>query len=138
MPLIPNPNVPRPTSLTPARMAELLADIQDVLWRETRPDPDDVRNYLDYWNPHKEWGADELEEIAKLLEELRPAELMVYEVWSEDFRYSREQADTDDVVTPSGERGFLLGLPIEDAVTEDEWPDERWTLTTPTPNPEQS
>lgn len=47
-----------------------------------------------------------------------------------------EDERPEEVVTPtaSGERGVLLGLPIEDAVGPDDddddedWPDERWTL----------
>jgi hypothetical protein len=112
MPLIPNPRMPRPDRLQPQDAAALLAEIQEVLWKQARVNPDDRRDYLDYWNPHKEWDADDVEEIARLLTEagLCPPEDMPFQVWSEDV----------STPAPSGERGYLLGLPIEDAVTCDE------------------
>jgi hypothetical protein len=86
MPLVPNPRMPRPDHLPPQDLAELLAAIQEVLWKQSRANPDDRRDYLDYWNPHKEWDDDELEEIALLLTDagLSPPEDMPCEVWPED------------------------------------------------------
>lgn len=86
MPLVPNPRMPRPESMPPQDLAALLADIQEILWKQSRVNPDDRRDYLDYWNPHKEADGDELEEIARLLTEagLSPTEDMPFQVWSED------------------------------------------------------
>jgi hypothetical protein len=60
-----------PRALTHAQLAEIVADVQVILWQESRPLPDDPRQYGEYWNPGKEWEAETVEEIADVLDFLR-------------------------------------------------------------------
>src|SRR5439155_15755402 len=47
-----------PRALTHAELAAIVADVQAILWRESRLLPDDPRQYGDYWNPAKEGEAE--------------------------------------------------------------------------------
>ena len=42
-----------------AQLAEMVADVQAILWQESRMLPDDPRQYGEYWNPrasaHQTW-----------------------------------------------------------------------------------
>src|SRR5438128_10344698 len=50
-----------PRALTHAQLAEIVADVQAILWQESRMLPDDPRQYGDYWNPGKEDDGEGLE-----------------------------------------------------------------------------
>jgi len=52
-----------PTSLPPADLARIIADIQAFLWLDVD------RNAESFWNPEKEWDFDTVENIAGLLSE---------------------------------------------------------------------
>jgi len=60
-----------PRALTHAQLAAIVADVQAILWQESRPIPDFPREYGDYWSPAKEWEAETVEEIADVLEAAR-------------------------------------------------------------------
>ena len=47
-----------PRTLTHAQLAAIVADVQAILWKESRMLPDFAREYGDYWNPAKEWDAE--------------------------------------------------------------------------------
>jgi hypothetical protein len=53
--------------LTHAQLAEIVVDVQSILWRESGMLPDDARQYGDYWNPGKEDDGEGLEQIADIL-----------------------------------------------------------------------
>ena len=53
-----------PRTLTHAQLADLVADVQAILWQESRMLPDDPRQYGDYWNPGKEDDGEGLEQIS--------------------------------------------------------------------------
>jgi hypothetical protein len=55
--------------------AAIVADVQAILWKESRLLPDFPREYGDYWKPAKEWDADTLEEIADVLSRVEAARL---------------------------------------------------------------
>src|SRR5689334_4959562 len=67
-----------PRALTHAQLAEIVADVQAVLWQESRMRPDDPREYGDYWNPGKEDDGEGLEQIADILSDadLKPPDYM--------------------------------------------------------------
>ena len=65
-----------PRALTHAQLAEIVADVQAILWQESRMLPDDPRQYGEYWNPAKEWEAETVEEIADVLSDFRPPDFM--------------------------------------------------------------
>ena len=57
-----------PRALTHAQLADIVADVQAILWQESRMLPDDPRQYGQYWNPAKEWEQETVEEIADVLD----------------------------------------------------------------------
>lgn len=59
-----------PTSLPPAELARIVADIQQCLWLDVGRDDELL------WNPDKEWDWDTIENIAGLLSDrgLAPVE----------------------------------------------------------------
>ena len=67
-----------PRTLTHAQLADIVADVQAVLWQESRLLPDFPREYGEYWNPAKEWEMETVEEIADVLDDadLKPPDLM--------------------------------------------------------------
>jgi len=67
-----------PRALTHAQLAEIVADVQAILWQESRMLPDDPRQYGDYWNPGKEDDDEGLEQIADILADadLKPPDFM--------------------------------------------------------------
>jgi hypothetical protein len=67
-----------PRALTHAQLAEIVADVQAILWQESRMRPDDPRQYGDYWNPGKEDDGEGLEQIADILADadLKPPDYM--------------------------------------------------------------
>jgi hypothetical protein len=69
-----------PHTLTHAQLAAIVADVQAILWKESRPFPDFPREYGEYWNPAKEWDADTLEEIADVLSDFKPPDFMPVDV----------------------------------------------------------
>jgi hypothetical protein len=72
-----------PRALTRAQLAEIVADVQAILWQESRMLPDDPRQYGQYWNPAKEWDAETVEEIADVLDDFRPPDFMPVDVAAE-------------------------------------------------------
>ncbi|HYV34215.1 MAG TPA: hypothetical protein VE988_00840 [Gemmataceae bacterium] len=56
-----------PRTLTHSQLASIVADVQKILWQESKPIPDFPREYGDYWNPAKEDDGDALEQIADVL-----------------------------------------------------------------------
>ena len=67
-----------PRALGHAQLAEIVADVQAILWQESRMLPDDPRQYGDYWNPGKEDDGEGLEQIADVLADanLKPPDYM--------------------------------------------------------------
>jgi hypothetical protein len=65
-----------PRTLTHAQLAAIVAEVQAILWKESRPLPDFPREYGEYWNPAKEWDADTVEEIADVLSDFKPSDFM--------------------------------------------------------------
>ena len=65
-----------PRALTHAQLADIVADVQAILWQESRMLPDDPRQYGQYWNPAKEWEPETVEEIADVLDDFRPPDFM--------------------------------------------------------------
>ena len=67
-----------PRTLNHAQLASIVADVQAILWQESRMLPDFPREYGDYWNPAKEWEAEAVEEIADVLDaaDLKPPDFM--------------------------------------------------------------
>jgi hypothetical protein len=67
-----------PRTLTHAQLVSIAADVQAILWQESRLVPDDPRQYGSYWNPAKEWDAETVEEIADVLDAagLKPPDFM--------------------------------------------------------------
>ena len=67
-----------PCTLTHAQLAEIVADVQAILWQESQRLPDDPRQYGDYWNPGKEDDGEGLEQIADVLTDadLKPPDYM--------------------------------------------------------------
>ena len=63
-----------PRALTHAQLAEIVADVQAILWQESRMLPDDPRQYGQYWNPGKVDDGQALEQIADVLDsfDLKP------------------------------------------------------------------
>jgi hypothetical protein len=84
MPFVPNPRMSHPNDLEASALAAIVAEIQEILWRESRPDPDDRRDYKDYWNPRREEDGEEVQKIAELLANygLMPCDEMPVQVWS--------------------------------------------------------
>jgi hypothetical protein len=72
-----------PRALTHAQLAEIVADVQAILWQESRMLPDDPRQYGEHWNPAKEWDAETVEEIADVLDDFRPPDFMPVDVAAE-------------------------------------------------------
>ena len=66
-----------PRALTHAQLAEIVADVQAILWQESHMLPDDPRQYGQYWNPAKEWDDETVEEIADALDDFRPPAMPV-------------------------------------------------------------
>src|SRR5882672_6610191 len=56
-----------PRALFHAQLAQIVADVQAILWQESHMLPDDPRQYGDYWNPGKEDDGEGLEQIADVL-----------------------------------------------------------------------
>ena len=67
-----------PRTLTHAQLAGIVADVQGILWKESRILPDFPREYGEYWNPAKEWEPEHIELIAETLDEagLKPPDFM--------------------------------------------------------------
>jgi hypothetical protein len=67
-----------PRTLTHAQLAEIVADVQAILWQESRLMPDFPREYGDYWNPAKEDDGEGLEQIGDVLADadLKPPDFM--------------------------------------------------------------
>jgi hypothetical protein len=67
-----------PRTLTHAQLASVVADVQKILWQESKPIPDFPREYGDYWNPAKQEDGDKLEQIADVLvdADLMPPDFM--------------------------------------------------------------
>jgi len=67
-----------PHTLTHAQLAAIVANVQAILWQESRRRPDDLRQYGDYWNPAKEDDGEGLEHVAEVLAEagLEPPDFM--------------------------------------------------------------
>ena len=67
-----------PRALTHAQLAEIVAEVQAILWQESRVLPDDPRQYGEYWNPGKEDDGEALEQIADVLDsfDLKPRDFM--------------------------------------------------------------
>ena len=67
-----------PRTLTHTQLATIVADLQAILWQESRMLPDDPRQYGNYWNPGKEWEIETVEEIADVLDaaDLKPPDFM--------------------------------------------------------------
>jgi hypothetical protein len=67
-----------PRALTHSQRAEIVADVQAILWQESQRLPDDPRQYGDYWNPGKEDDGEGLEQIADILSDadLKPPDYM--------------------------------------------------------------
>ena len=65
-----------PRALTHAQLAEIVADVQAILWQESRMLPDFPREYGNYWNPAKEWEPETVEEIADVLDDFRPPDFI--------------------------------------------------------------
>jgi hypothetical protein len=64
-----------PRTLSHAQLAATVADVQAILWKESRLFPDFPREYGE-WNPAKEWEMETLEEIADVLADLKPPDFM--------------------------------------------------------------
>ena len=64
-----------PRALTHAQLAEIVADVQAILWQESRMLPDFPREYGQYWNPAKEWDPD-----TDVLDDFRPPDFMPVDV----------------------------------------------------------
>ncbi len=58
-----------PRSLSHAQLATILAEVQAILWQESRLLPDFPREYGDYWNPAKEDDGEGLQLVADVLAE---------------------------------------------------------------------
>jgi hypothetical protein len=67
-----------PRTLSHAQLAAIVADVQAILWKESRLLPDFPREYGEYWNPAKEDDGEGLERVAEILAEagLIPPDLM--------------------------------------------------------------
>jgi hypothetical protein len=67
-----------PRNLTHAQIVSIVADVQTILWQESRLLPDDPRQYGEYWNPAKEWDSDTVGGIADVLDaaDLKPPDFM--------------------------------------------------------------
>src|SRR5262245_23302663 len=67
-----------PRALTQAQLAEIVADVQAILWQESRMLPDFPREYGQYWNPAKEWDSETVEQIADVLDsfDLKPPDFI--------------------------------------------------------------
>ena len=72
-----------PRALTHDELADIVADVQAILWQESRMLPDFPREYGNYWNPAKEWDAETLEEIADVLDDFRPPDSMPVDLAAE-------------------------------------------------------
>ena len=59
-------------TLTHSQLAAIVADVQAILWKESRMLPDFPREYGDYWNPAKEREPELIEQVAEILDEARP------------------------------------------------------------------
>jgi hypothetical protein len=72
-----------PRTLSHAQLAEIVADVQAILWQESHRLPDDPRQYGDYWNPGKEDDGESLEQIADVLADadLKPPDFMPVVTW---------------------------------------------------------
>jgi hypothetical protein len=83
-----------PRTLPHAQLAAIVADVQAILWKESRLLPDFPREYGDYWNPAKEWEPEHIEQVGEILDEagLRPLEFMPVE--------DRVDAPTPPVIDP--------------------------------------
>ena len=75
-----------PRDLTHAQLATIVADIQAILWQESRMLPDFPREYGEYWNPAKEWEAETVEEIADVLTDFRPPDFMPVDLAAQPAR----------------------------------------------------
>ena len=69
-----------------AQLAEIVADVQAILWQESHMRPDDPRQYGNYWNLAKEWADETVEEIADLLDDFRPPDFMPVDVAAQLYR----------------------------------------------------
>jgi hypothetical protein len=74
-----------PRALTHTQLATIVADVQAILWRESRMLPDFPREYGEYWNPAKEWEAETVEVIADVLDaaDLKPPDFMPVDLAAE-------------------------------------------------------
>ncbi len=75
-----------PRTLTHSQLAAIVADVQKILWQESRLIPDFPRETGEYWNPAKEEDGDMLEQIADALEafdlkspDCMPVDMTVYD-----------------------------------------------------------
>ena len=73
-----------PRTLPHAQLAGIVADVQAILWKESRMLPDFPREYGEYWNPAKEWDADTVKEIADVLSDFKPPDFMPADVAEQD------------------------------------------------------
>ena len=67
-----------PRTLTHTKLAAIVADVQAILWQESRLLSDFPREYGEYWNPATEDDGDGLENIADVLDDagLKPPDFM--------------------------------------------------------------
>ena|SRR5580765_2205199 len=67
-----------PRTLTHYQLASIVADVQTILWQESRLLPEFPRELGDYWNPAKEDDSTTLEQIAEVLADadLKPPDFM--------------------------------------------------------------
>ena len=67
-----------PRALTHAQLAKIVADVQAIIWQESRMLPDFPREYGEYWNPGKEDDGEALEQIADVLDsfDLKPPDII--------------------------------------------------------------
>src|SRR5262245_53303714 len=67
-----------PRALTHSQLAEIVADVQAILWQESRMLADFPREYGEYWNPAKEWDSETVEQIADVLDsfDLKPPDFI--------------------------------------------------------------
>ena len=141
-----------PRTLTHAQLASIVADVQAILWQESRMLPDFPREYGDYWNPAKEWEAETVEEIADVLDaaDLKPPDFMPVAVAERDTASTHRVIDPNELLWAarilSGlvrvHRNVIPVMREKVTVAQDilesyaDVPDfdpreQRWTITTP-------
>jgi len=67
-----------PRTLTHYQLASIVADVQTILWQESRLLPEFPRELGEYWNPAKEDDSTTLEQIAEVLADadLKPPDFL--------------------------------------------------------------